>query len=505
MISHETASAAMEVAARAKALGKSLSPKLNAPLAILCRNTDLSLTTDETAAMAEVVATECFDSNNMLVQAGERLAAGTDTTHDNYQDAFTEQIGKAVVKHIAYVHGDILPQVREFTQRVQSTLGAIDVNTIAHYNVREITLPSGLQSEAFQNDLDRKTTGRLINPQGKLKVFEESFDYMALLKTGSKAFDDDAQHWFSSSLVTMFTWGAFFDTRVLNEMSNTVTSSTEQGLKDLIRLAVAGNLTVIDAVTNSVYGGEIAFALYLFAQGLSKATLTAPQHDETEFKRLIDQYQDAAGSRLLQYTKQWAAAIKGGELIKYTNSTQGVMHVYSESFQTYLQMGGTQEALLGRMVLGSRQQTVQDVLDAKEVLSKAWSSFVTSKATERRMKHFSVALQTIQSVFYGLMAEKQFSPMEQSYLDTHPGHFERVSASFDEKLKDVTLEDVDALEDTCCRLLCETRFGYTNAHQFFRYMKEAFAANEGISPREAAEQAKIQYVIDFVLSQIEVA
>ena len=52
------------------------------------------------------------------------------------------------------------------------------------------------------------------------------------------------------------------------------------------------------------------------------------------------------------------------------------------------------------------------------------------------------------------------------------------------------------------KVLCRSRFAYTDAEEFLTNMNEAGAANPGLDPREAALPALIELITDFALAQV---
>jgi hypothetical protein len=91
---------------------------------------------------------------------------------------------------------------------------------------------------------------------------------------------------------------------------------------------------------------------------------------------------------------------------------------------------------------------------------------------------------------------------EKSFIDKTPHYFDIIRSKFENELKALKADSMQCLDTAALKLICRSRFYYTQAEAILMDIQQAAAVNPEIDVREAALLATINYVTDYVADQL---
>ena len=94
---------------------------------------------------------------------------------------------------------------------------------------------------------------------------------------------------------------------------------------------------------------------------------------------------------------------------------------------------------------------------------------------------------------------------EETFAQTTPNYIAAVNANFESELANIRSGDLDNIYMLAMKLVCRSRFYYTDAEIILCDIEEARRVNPNIDVREAALIATANYVFDFIADQMVAA
>lgn len=486
MIKNSTFGLAVASAVDLTAKGKVVAPQSNTVLQELVRlsvpSTDYVIEND-----ADLLA------YGSLIEGSTQGTPDFPSEHDKYSDGLVHDLSKLVTKHINYARNVVKPVMMDFAQKLQGFKEELDLKSkevgLGRYEIIEKSVPELLRDESFLDTLSRYDNGRVIQPDGSLRLkcmVRSEEELLQLLSTGSARFDG-----MIASFVTDLpaktverVWLSYFTNQPL--------------LQDQYININAGN----------VYQRlEIALLVYLFANKIyddvqeQEESMLLPVYRET-----VNQLRDYAGSVIIFSLKKAVLNSQGKVIIVDSNERQ--IFVNGDLYVTWVQNGGKPEVILGSVISSSQYGTapaltetaLNEKADSFARTYESYRTFLTVSENNKKIDHLKnfVKLEVLQGL-------GDLDELEKSYVEKNPAYFDNVKKELDQIVTNFSLKDFDDVHFIARVVIAKIRFYYTSAFEIFESMNEAAIANPEVDPREAALLAAINYLSDYLADQMSVA
>jgi hypothetical protein len=179
-------------------------------------------------------------------------------------------------------------------------------------------------------------------------------------------------------------------------------------------------------------------------------------------------------------------------LVCELNTNARKAYVHEGLYNSWLNEGGSPEALLGMLVSGRPHYSLSAISENKDALCRAWEQYVSlSQASlcEEQRRRFTVYAEA--EVLAGL---SELSELEQEFLIEAPNHRDLVQKRVRAQIEHLAHRIMDDPLHTALHLVAKGRFGFTAAYDILQKMEQAAKENPEIDPREAALLAAVDYI-----------
>lgn len=405
-----------------------------------------------------------------------------DSVHSQLMDSFTETISKAVGKHNSFAKNVVMPVVAGIADKVIKMVGE-EISPAAEFNIEVVDLPKPMQNAGLESTIEAFDGKSFLEPTTEFRFEEVSpQEILEIMQSGSKEFDDKVNEWFASKGDQFFldVWGNLF--------------------RDFKIAKPSKVYNFVDGVNNFEDGVDIALAVYLISRKIKEDIPENNKMELKQYKTLCFEYINASGVRLMREYRRYSSVIKNKSLIiSYNPDGQGC-RVNGAVYRQWLKEGGNNEIILG-LIVGKRTIYSTTLIDAeKQELHKDWHDYFMFSKTSQKNKSFNRFKDVLAIAF----AESFADPMaeERDFIQATPNYAQKVKQYFNEQVDCLVTKDLTDVYNTCLKIVCRSRFYYTDAEKILRGINEAVAINPSVDVREAALMSTTEYVIDYVCDQL---
>lgn len=423
-----------------------------------------------------------LDTRTFSASSGER-----NTDNETHNKAFDETItflSNAVSAHVSNAKNIVAPVVMQLAERIISRT-EMELTDNETYKIIPVSLPQPMLNDGFKDRVIKDSGGVYADPQVYLKLKTELAPQAILetMLTGSSEYDNKIKEWFASLGDNFFDliWrSAFCDPAICNSSVN---------LKGLTAL-----------MDDKEKGVDAALAIYLISRNLFDNVPENTGVTLVEYKKILNEYKDAAAQKLNDAYEQDELDVKSGILVKSNNELSKEVRVNAQTYLDYIKAGGKNEVILGAIVSGVIPYTVSKLEGDTQGFLDAWArNNLISKSTAKN-KAFIRFKEICLSSF--LMDLTNVSSLEQEFVDSHPDHVFKCRELAEQFINDLIPDDIQKPYNVALKLVCRARFYYTDAEKILQSINDISEQNKDIDVREAALIATTEYLIDYVTDQM---
>lgn len=396
---------------------------------------------------------------------------------DEFAEGFAfarDGLARSVASHMSMAKNVVSPAVATLRNYVVSEVERVVNSTKLDYSVSPLEMPEPLHNDSLQTAIARQTSGTSLMPERQVKLktlpVQEIYELMA---PGSGEFDSSVRLWIS-------TLGDEFFSNVYNSFF-----SEDAGLTP------GSSWNWEQALGDYKTGPDAALAVYLLAQRLEAEVpegVTIPLND---FKVILNEYRQAAVETLTRAILDNENSLKNGILVLEYNSRTKTIVVNGEVYRRWLETGGTPEILAGALISGNAGYTVAGIDESKAKYADLLSEHMTMLSVKRQSNSFDIFKRALREGYLSSMLQ---TTTEESDMVVSPGWRQNADDAFERELALLGPVDMEDVAGVCMRVLCRSRFYYTDAEFFLQSMINAAKAKPGIDAREAGLVAMIAYV-----------
>jgi hypothetical protein len=417
--------------------------------------------------------------------SGGTLGAGS--LHDQFQDSALDTLIKAVQKHVGFAKNVVKPTVVEYAQLVRERLQvAVPPSAASLFTVETVELPELLMQIDFTELLTPYRNKPAAVPATRLNLAEKSGDeLLALMQLGDKALDGCIAGWYSRKGDAWFKniWQNFFMSENIYRSNDTYTDLR--------------NILTVNPFDRADYG----LAIYLWGRRLyDEIDSSYTQSNLAGYQALCAEWRDFGGCLIDEAQRRLTLYDQNQTLVVDTVSSRKLIRVYGTAYRAWLETGGSPEILFGLLLSGKRIFNRSGIdLEVNE-LKQRWHTYVLFHNASENNRLFDL-FKDILSVQFETVLTHVLAD-EKSFIEKTPHYYDTVRAKFNCELKCLKADSLKCIDDTALKLICRSKYYYTQAEAILTDIQNAADVNPDIDVREAALLATINYVTDYVADQL---
>ena len=473
MITEKSFVAACDLALQFHANKQVVSTKPNTPLNEICRFSSVDGSTVFTADTP-------FTTNEDKLAVGNLLQQQTDiTTHNERYELFAKQITDSINTSNAYTRNTIVATIERVSGKVMNWLQQLDTDPISKFQVVQDKLPDPMTADSFLDMLEKDNSSLYSAPERFFNLPIAGPNWVLdFLLTGSASIDNKIKNWAVSKGDTFLvdTWKKYFTD------SFNFHDAIHEYLKDI----------ELDK--------DIAMFIYLAAYKLHNDPPEEISISLKEFNETVVQYRESAAKELLKVYARYKENRSAKILITTIKYAENKIFVHPDIYLDWIKEGNVNEVLFGSLIDRSTYFYVRDIEEHKEELLRVWNTYAQVTRSKFKNTRFAAFLNILQSVIISDIANK--SEEEEAFFAANQNAIDTITKRLEEELQIVALDDLDDIHRVVTRLVCNSRYYYTNAFAFLVSMDEAMKTNKDITAEEAALLATIESICDFLSEQM---
>ena len=397
-------------------------------------------------------------------------------THDQAMDNIVDVASNAVRGHITFAKNVVAPAVENLVTRVLSKLKDNTPSALLGMEVVVWNPPKPLLNSSFETAVRKFEETSLDDPVMNLKLPTiTASEIIELMKAGSSGVDDAITEWAAGK------GDLFFITLWENVFQIT--------LKDNIPKSFHYYVYDCDEAIDN------ALAIYLLSRKLMDGPLPETEMSINTYNKTIVEYRNQSAAKICHVLDDLDKIEKGNILIR--SMTDRVTTVYGSVYAKWIEAGGENEVLFGNLL------TTPSVVSTTELTAKAadlksiWTRHATLISTVERNRLFTRTKEILMNEFTEQMRE--ITEGDDATLDNRM----RITKLFGECLDNLREDELVDLWDASLKLLCHSRFVRTEARRILLGIERVKKENPTADVRECAAISAIEYIGQWVASQMQ--
>ena len=490
MITTEIAQAAIEIAEEFDRRGLKLTAREDSPLHKLTASASVPFVPPAVAVLMPEELNRPYEPNPVLISDESNIPSvidGENSKHTIDLEALVLDGSDLVSQHLSFAKNVVRPLIVEYTNAVSQALAAYPDSATFNPIVVRNDMPAPMLNPAVQEAIEEYRTKDYRPVTGSLQLPHKSGEeVIELLKTGSTRADADIDAWVA-------TRGADFFRTI---WSNVFSDSTEEPSTNFESLTA-------DKAT----GDDALFAVYLLSSKLLDNPPEGTEIPLNQYRKEVGELVDQSALRLANAYERRALNEKTGLMV--INYDKSRVVVFAPVYDAWLAAGGSHAALFGN-ILSDRPETFAQAIDAKAPeLVKLWERqnlMLTATLANKRYVEAKRTLcfqaeeliaKNLQQCFGDLVRNSEITFATPEVAEAMKRIVEYVENLTDEDIKDVW--------KISSQIVAGGIFYYTDALRILQGIDSACKENPGIDVNEAALLSTIEYVVDFIASQMYVS
>lgn len=418
------------------------------------------------------------DVNGILVMANMVTDATGVCGHDEVLDTMTPMLADALRGHISFAKTVVAPAIDGLVDRVSQVLADMQPSTLLGYEVIVNESPKPLTNSAFETAVRKFEEIPIDNPVLGLNLPDMSGEaLLEALKTGTSSIDNDVAEW-AAGLDTSF-------------LTNVWMTAFQQKPVDVYAVVVPSFRGLIE---NRETGVDAAMVIYLWANRLLDAPPEGTEMNLRSYENLMAEYRNQAGARLCREIDTIDRNSKTGTLI--VSSYMNKIEVNGNVYNKWISNGGSNEILFGNSLKVPSLTNEGDLTEAGDRLKSDWNTYCSLIAVTEANNRFTTTKDILASCY-----REQLVDLDESEVRM-VGSIEGAVKKFEEMLIDVNQTDIDNMYSLALRLICRSRFFYSNAEEILGGIERIKLASPELSVREAATVSVTEYAAGWLATQL---
>ena len=400
--------------------------------------------------------------------------------HDVVMDESAAAGIQAVQGLLLHARTVVAPVVVDLAEKVTASLNDPMVDALKNMEVITVASPELLYNDNFVKEVMKYQEIPFDDPKLSMRLpTMATSDIREMMKLGAGQQDEMVAVWLAAKgddfLITV--WENIFQNKQ-NDI-NSVTSTTF-------------NSFMLDKES----GRDYALAVFLIARRL--ADEGAPENTDmsaSQFEQAILSFRDQSAAAVAREIVRMETINKSGRVI--LRATENKVWVDTKVYDAWLKAGGSIEVLYGNILDGNNRFTVAELDESKTQLLTMWNNHARLTSITNEGKKFNRGINFLAAHFRASL----LTLSEEEKAKTNADDIMRLFAA---ELRKVTLADFKCIYSLALRLVCRTRFYYSDAEVLLSNADTIAKNNPTVSDQEAMGMASLQYILNWVSEQFEV-
>ena len=407
------------------------------------------------------------------------------SAHNERFDYFVANIADAVNQHFAFAKNTVTATIERITVAVMKDLNGKQVNPISDFEIVIKELPIPMQQTSFFESVTRLAGGMYIEPRGTFTFgVKGPQEIMELMFTGSASFDEQVRLWCArigdSFLVNIWE----------NHFRSPMTANVEKPIG------------FMESISHPDTGIDAAAVVHLITRKLKEEVPEDSGMSLSAFNDLCQEYIEVTATSLVRYMEASERNVKNALLVLGRDTMRKRVTVSGPVYKNWIKTGGKNETLFGMLVSGEVHNTVESIDKIAPKCIDAWTRYVSLANTKFRNELFNRFIESLRTSFFVDM--KNLEGAEKELLEQNSQYVTTIAKILEEELEKVSTSDQNDIVRTVCRLVCKARYFYTDSYKILCTIDEATTANKELAVEDAVAIARIEYVCDFISSQMKI-
>ena len=402
--------------------------------------------------------------------------------HNEAMVAGVSLLTGSLTSSLGFMKSSILPIIKDLSSQVQEVMHKVNnANPISDFSVVQLSIPGSVLEQPYGLSRYEHITPTNAVAKNGLNIPYDKETTIALSATGNDAITNDTMMLFTvvDDKLIKTTWDMLFNRAF-------VPSHVKDHLSTIDVFSKIRLLAVMLLVANNIEDQP---------QSVTDTMTLA------EYQQLMIGIKQFIGSNLNRSLMNANQLVRGKTLVTYSNVRERKICVYAPHYRTFLDEGGTVEALLGRCIVDDQVNRIGEILNKVVTYGKAWSSYVLYTNRDQAQMALRVFSSNITHLFREQCKTMTKAEKEYHHCDVMPAS---VFHRFHEELECVHAQDLTNIDDVCMRLVTKSRFHFTDAYTTLKYMSDISKSNPEIPTQEAHLIATIEHVAKYLAEQITI-
>jgi hypothetical protein len=460
-----------------------LVPVAGTPLAalVVATRSDTRFNSETSVATPEGVSIKQYSPNVVDIEyiANVKDPVLNTNAHDDAMDSVVEMAANAVREHIVFAKSVVAPTVEDLVNRVVGRLSNNAPSTLLGMEVVVWEPAKPLLNSALENELRKYETLAFDNPTMNLQLPSLTVaEIIELMASGSGGLDGDIKEWAAGKGESFFIniWENVFQIKQaeLNEVTPITFRTWAYEMEDCV---------------------DNALAIYLIARKIFDDPLPGTEMNLNAFSKTIVELRNQSAARLCLFLDEMTKIDRADLLIR--SMTDRVTTVNGSVYAKWIEGSGENEILFGNLLQQPREITLTGITARAEELKGIWNRHATLISTVERNKLFTRTKEVLMSEFADQMR------VLSANVEGSLANMTSVLGLYSDCLDDMREDELVDIWDACLKLLCASRFIRTEARGILLGIERVKKEHPHIEIREAAAISAIEYIADWVATQLQ--
>ena len=410
------------------------------------------------------------------------LADNRQSEHDIQLDLMVDGLSEIVNHHLNFTRNTVKPMISELAKQLTEALA--NVPETATYNpiVKKWDIPTPMLITTMVDSIEEFKDEPYL-AQTLLCNFpkKSGIEVVELMKTGSKTVDGEIDSWVSVVGVDLF-----------EKIYETVYTSS-------------ANQTTENLFSNRTIGTDAAFAVFLISKKLFDNPLQDTPYSLTENRKIHAELFKQAALRCSQAYQRRDTNLKLKLLL--VNWDNQEVTVFKPVYDSWLEEKGNPAVLYGNLLSDRPVAFLPAMLAIEQQCINKWvqqNNLMTLNLKNKRFVTFKETLINVTQRFIIENMKTLFGELvDPNNLTVTTPAAQIGIKNVKDRIANLTIKDIENVYILSGELVAKHIFYYTDAYAILTCIEKAMEDNKNISVLEAALISTIEYVTDYVTSQLK--
>lgn len=409
---------------------------------------------------------------NDLINQANYVDPANRCEHNDVLDLAAEKYIGAVRNQIQQARVVVSPMAQEYAEGIIKHLESYTASELLGLEIITTNTPKPLLNPGLADSLSKYAESSyepipaLGMPEIPVAELEEA------LKTGAKSLDEDVALW-------------------LADCSPGWLAEVWEGFKE----AKAAD-TLREMMTRPKVGVNYALAIWLLAQHYFNNPPEGVVKDLVVYNQELATVRDQSAAQLWRELQKILRAVETGLMVEGIQGTK--IYVNGEVYNTWIEAGGSTDALFGNMYLPRPLLYAQELSMRQQELESIWARQEALVKSTEKLNKLNRVQQIARAKFVDLL---NGLPMD---VKAKMPRSARLMELMDAELKSLSIKCIENIYSLALRLLCRTLFVNSDAEAILCGIERVSKENPKLSAQEAASIAVAEYIGSWVGQQLTV-